>query len=134
MKSKVIFFPFLASSVLFLASFTNNNSAASKGKEIKLSQKQTEELEEMNKRSGPELEGFTGLTFWSLPSFGGNQKKTEAFVKKLEKFLQGKGKIFVIDQEKGIDFLGFKTDAIVYLNNLPISVQDLKTLVQDKKF
>ena len=86
------------------------------------------EIEECFEKGFPqplqELKGFTGLTFWSLLSDGGNLEKTKTFVKKLEKLLKGKGQIVIIDQEKGIDFKGFKTDAVVYLNNSPILVQE----------
>lgn len=96
----------------------------------KLQQKQ-KKTEERFKKGLPEplqeLKGFTGLTFWSLPSYGGNPEKTKAFVKRLEKLLEWQGQVVIIDQEKGINFEGFKTEAVVYLNNSPILIQHPKT-------
>ncbi|MCP5506019.1 MAG: hypothetical protein H7A38_03960 [Chlamydiales bacterium] len=108
------------------------------GQEAKLVEKQLiEKLEQKQKEiertfeqglSEPlhELKGFTGLTFWSLPSCGGSPEKTKAFVKKLEKLLVKQGEVNIIDQENGIDFDGLKTGAVVYLNNFPVLIQNLK--------
>jgi hypothetical protein len=74
-----------------------------------------------------ELEGFTGLAFWSLPSFGGEPKRNKEFIKKLETFLEDRGRVLLLDQDQGLDFEGFKNKAIVYLNNFPVLIKASNT-------
>jgi len=123
MKIKLLLLIFLlCSQVDFIYCRESNTAQASS---------HSEELQGVIAKSTPvplnELKGFTGLTFWSLPSSGGEPKKTEEFVQKLTKLLETNGRVSQIKEENGIDFEGFKTGAIVYLDNSNILVQDPKT-------
>lgn len=113
-------------------SFSNGRgemNVAKKQNLEQLKQKQKEVEAQFNKGLSqplPELQGFTGLTFWTLPSFKEPSKKA-AFVHQLEKLLKGKGQITIVNEENGISFEGFQTDAIVYLDNFPILIQNSQT-------